>query len=342
MKKFKELSATGKIFVVILAIAFLPITLVLLSGKSLIKSIKNKKKLQSVFLAFCLLMSMSLAKYIYFNQEDKDTSKPSVENVETDTITTKNENNVEEDNTSSNNSDNKEDIANEDIELPTYKIALIDDSNIANAIRKTIHIVVDGDYTLSQLNTIAEKEALAYVSKNKVNALAIGFYENEKNIGKGYDMGRVEYVPYGEWSKAIDVKAGDYSNFKFVNYLQESISSYFTEGTSISEDKGETDVSLVKSDIEDINDGITVNTSKSKGVLTINVVESGEALFPASEVTISAYTDWCLDNIKSDIKTIDFTVKTNNGTVRALLDTDEILTDNGRYFDTNYIAENIQ
>ena len=138
MKKFKELSTTGKIFVVILAIAFLPITLVLLSGKSFINSIKNKKKLKSVFLAFCLLMSMSLAKYIYFNQEDKDTSKPSVENVETDTITTKNENNVEEDNTSSN-SDNKEDIANEDIELPTYKIALIDDSNIANAIRKTIH-----------------------------------------------------------------------------------------------------------------------------------------------------------------------------------------------------------
>ena len=84
MKKFKELSTTGKIFVVILAIAFLPITLVLLSGKSFINSIKNKKKLKSVFLAFCLLMSMSLAKYIYFNQEDKDTSKPSVENVETD------------------------------------------------------------------------------------------------------------------------------------------------------------------------------------------------------------------------------------------------------------------
>ena len=47
MKKFKELSTTGKIFVVILAIAFLPITLVLLSGKSFINSIKNKKKLKS-------------------------------------------------------------------------------------------------------------------------------------------------------------------------------------------------------------------------------------------------------------------------------------------------------
>ena len=69
--------------------------------------------------------------------------------------------------------------------------------------------------------------------------------KNQKNIGKGYDMGRVEYVPYGEWSKAIDVKAGDYSNFKFVNYLQESISSYFTEGTSISErSRGETECKL--------------------------------------------------------------------------------------------------
>ena len=77
-------------------------------------------------------------------------------------------------------------------------------------------------------------------------------------------------------------------------------------------------------------------------MLVINVVETQDAMFPANELTISAYTDWCLDNIKSDIKSIDFTVETNNGTVRALLDTSKVETSNGRYFDSNYIAKNIQ
>lgn len=248
------------------------------------------------------------------------------------------------------NNDNSDTISNieqtqsdkEDTDLPNYKVALVDDANIGNVIRETLHIVVDGDYTLEQLNTIAEKEALAYVKQNKVNALAVGFYEDENNIGKGYDMGRVEYVPYGDWAKAIDVKAGDYSNFEFVNYLQESISSSLPQGTSITEDKGETDINLVKSDIEGVNDGLDVNVTKKGDVLVINVVETQDAMFPANELTISAYTDWCLDNIKSDIKSIDFTVETNNGTVRALLDTSKVETSNGRYFDSNYIAKNIQ
>lgn len=255
----------------------------------------------------------------------------------------------EEKNTKSDNAGNNieqikpnEESVQEEIELPNYKVALVDDANIGNVIRETLHIVVEGDYTLEQLNTIAEKEALEYVEQNKVNALAVGFYEDENNIGKGYDMGRVEYVPYGEWSKAMDVKSGDYSNFEFVNYLQESISLSLPQGTSIIEDKGETDINVVKSDIESIYDGLDVNVTKESDVLVINVIETQDAIFPASEITISAYTDWCLDNIKSDIKSIDFTVETNNGTVRALLDTSKIETNNGRYFDSNYIAENIQ
>lgn len=230
----------------------------------------------------------------------------------------------------------------DNIELPNYKVALVDDANIGDVIRETLHIVIEGDYTLEQLNVIAEKEELAYAEQNKVNELDVGFYEDENNIGKGYDMGRVEYVPYGEWSKAMDVKAGDYSNFEFANYLHESILSSLQQGTSITEDKGKTDINLVKSDIEGVYDGLDVNVTKKDDVLVVNVVETQDVIFPANELTISAYTDWCLDNIKSDIKSIDFTVETNNGTVRALLDTSKIETSNGRYFDSNYIAENIQ
>ena len=229
----------------------------------------------------------------------------------------------------------------EDMEWPNYKIALIDDSNIANAIRETLHIVVEGEYNLEQLNAIAEKEALEYVKNNKVNALAIGFYEDEKNIGKGYDMGRVEYVPYGDWGRALDVKTGDYSNFEFVNYLCESRSQYFTKGTPITEDIGETDINLVKADIENLGNELNVSVTKQNDKLIISIIETEESIFEVNELNITAYTDWCLDNIKSDIKTIDFTVKTTNGTIRALLDTSEVSTSNGRYFDSGYVSENI-
>lgn len=127
-----------------------------------------------------------------------------------------------------------------------------------------------------------------------------------------------------------------------VNYLKEYISSSLPQGIDIVDDVGETDVNLVKSDIEGIYDDLKVDVSKQEGVLFIKVVENKESPLPASEFTISAYTDWCLDNIKDDIKSIDFTVNTSNGKVRAILDTSKIETSNGRYFSSNYIANNIQ
>jgi len=255
-----------------------------------------------------------------------------------------NKNDVDDNDLSTNTSAGNEQQMESDVDndLPDYKIALIDDSNIANAIRETIHIVIDGDYTLEQLESIAKKEALKYTKDNKVNALAIGFYEDEKNIGKGYDMGRVEYVPNGEWSDAINIQSGDYSNFKFVNHLEESISLKLPKGTSISEDKGETNVDLVKSDIKDINDNIKIDIDKQDDALIIKVTEVEDPILTADENTIASYTDWCLDNIKSDIKIIDFTVKMPSSSVRAMLETSKIETDNGRYYDANYIAENLK
>lgn len=156
-------------------------------------------------------------------------------------------------------------LSKEESGLPEYTLVLIDNTNVGNVIRETLHVVVEENYTLEQLYDITKKEALLYVSKNKVNALAIGFYENEDNIGNGYDMGRVEYVPYGDWTRAMDVKAGDYFTFQFVNHLTEPILSYLQKGTPVAEDKGETDVNLVKTDVESIYDGLEVKiTRKNK------------------------------------------------------------------------------
>lgn len=226
------------------------------------------------------------------------------------------------------------------MELPEYKVELIDNSNIGSVIRETIHIVVEGDYTLEELYSIAEKEALLYTKDNKVNALTVGFYREKDNIGKGYDMGRVEYVPNGELGDAVKVTTGDYSNFEFVNYLSKHME--LPQGQSIDSTSGETDLETVKNDILDVESSSIVDISKDGDTLVISIKEQEDHPFvDAEENAIATYTDWCLENIKSDITKLDISVTRPNSSVRAVLDLADMETSNGRYFDTNYIAKNI-
>lgn len=226
------------------------------------------------------------------------------------------------------------------VNLPEYKVELIDNSNIGNVIRETLHIIVEGDYTLEELEAIAKKEAISYTKENKVNALIIGFYRNKDNIGKGYDMGKVEYVPNGNLGDAINVIAGDYSDFEFVNYLEKHIE--FEKGEDIKSTVGESDLEQIKSDILDIESSSIVDINKNGDTLVINIKEQEDHPFvQADENAISVYTDWCLENIKSDISKLDICIDRPSSSVRAILDMNDMETSNGRYFDTNYIAENI-
>ena len=71
-KKFKSLKLSLKIIVGIIAIIFLPVTLLLLSIEWLIKNIKSKKKISSVisifFLLFMLLINYSFVEGIKLSQ----------------------------------------------------------------------------------------------------------------------------------------------------------------------------------------------------------------------------------------------------------------------------------
>lgn len=111
--------------------------------------------------------------------------------------------------------------AEENIKLPSYKVERVDSSEYAGAISDTLHVLVNGEYTNDDLYKIAEKEIKAYTIAHKVNAVTVGFYKSEDHVGKGYEMGYVEYVPNGNRTDALIVTAGDYSSFQFVDYLQD-------------------------------------------------------------------------------------------------------------------------
>lgn len=136
----------------------------------------------------------------------------------------------------------------------------------------------------------------------------------------------------------MNVTARDYNSFKFVNNLEESLE--LQKGKSLEETQGSTDIEQVKNDVLKVEDTSKVNVSRDGSKLIINIKEIEEHSYvDAEENAIATYTDWCLDNIKSDISEIDITVERPNSSVHAILDTNKMETDNGRYFNTNYIRE---
>lgn len=219
--------------------------------------------------------------------------------------------------------------------LPNYNISKIEDTTVGTCVRKTLHIVVNDDYSKEDLFKIAEKEINDYTMKNKVNALTVGFYESSNEIGNGYEMGRVEYVPNGVFADASTVTTGDYSTFKIVNFIEDKVN--LPKGETLQ--TGITNVEQIKKDFKDIMDDITVNITLSNDVLKVVINEpTDHPLVKADENAIGSYTDWTLDNIKDDVKTLDILIKRPSSSVRAKLDMNKMSTDNGRYFNTNYIA----
>lgn len=82
-----------------------------------------------------------------------------------------------------------------------------------------MHILIISDFTENGLFEIAKTEIKKYIKDNPVNAITVGFYTNEADIGSGYTHGKVVYAPNGSVADASKVTTGDYSTFKFSNQI---------------------------------------------------------------------------------------------------------------------------
>lgn len=124
----------------------------------------------------------------------------------------------EESNTTTANSKNEQ----SSVDLSSIKSNVVStsDSIFGPIKRITLNVVVSGDLTKEKLFELGKVLASNYIKTNKVNALSVGFYNNASEIGKGYTHGNVDYVPNGKWEDAINVKAGDYKTFKFVDHIK--------------------------------------------------------------------------------------------------------------------------
>lgn len=102
-----------------------------------------------------------------------------------------------------------------------HMVAKIDDISMANAIRLSYDVVVKEKASEEDLKVLAQYITEIAKQDKDFNALVISFYDYPEYIGKGYTLGKAEYAPQGEWSKAMDVAAGDYSSFSYNYDLRE-------------------------------------------------------------------------------------------------------------------------
>lgn len=117
--------------------------------------------------------------------------------------------------------ENEESKINQGVSNIDYQIASIDNMEEDGIVQETINIVVESeDYSNGQLYQIAQAEVLKYTEDNTVNSITVEFYTDKEHIHKGHDLGEVIYAPNGKIEDADKVKAGDYTNFKFVDNLK--------------------------------------------------------------------------------------------------------------------------
>lgn len=103
----------------------------------------------------------------------------------------------------------------------SYNIMNEQDISFGDAKRYQLSVVVYGQPTADELKDICNIIAEDYKKTNDYNALVIFLCDNKyycKNPNDGLPtLGKAEYAPEGDWSKASEVLTGDYSNFA-MNY----------------------------------------------------------------------------------------------------------------------------
>jgi hypothetical protein len=100
---------------------------------------------------------------------------------------------------------------------PKFEYVIIDKEDIStgNAVRYAWHVAVEGQPSADDLAELSELIIEDAKKEKSFNAITIGFYDYKEYYGTGYTLGKATFAPEGDWGKAADVKAGEYSKMDY-------------------------------------------------------------------------------------------------------------------------------
>lgn len=101
----------------------------------------------------------------------------------------------------------------------SYDIASIEDISISNAKRSRIRVTVDealvAGKTDEQIQSLMEYIVRSHSEAHKLNAISLFLFVEGDDTTGGATVGYCTYAPYGDFSRASEVTAGDYTTFEF-------------------------------------------------------------------------------------------------------------------------------
>ena len=95
-----------------------------------------------------------------------------------------------------------------------HSIFSTEDTSSGRYVRLSLRVVVPQDITEEGVKSVAKNIVRQITASRDVNAIYIYFYYKPVDLYK-YHIAQVVWAPYGDWSKAGDVKTGDYSKHQY-------------------------------------------------------------------------------------------------------------------------------
>ncbi len=96
----------------------------------------------------------------------------------------------------------------------SYTIEEVEDISFSECERRKVTLRTTRRLTETEVKALAETIVNQIIEDDNVNAIVIFMYDTEHTSGP-YTLASVDWVPYGEWVKAKDVKTGDYSKHMY-------------------------------------------------------------------------------------------------------------------------------
>lgn len=97
-----------------------------------------------------------------------------------------------------------------------YDIVSTDFVSFDGIWRYTIKAHVDNVLTADELASASKSILVELADSKSVDALTVFFYLRDSDAGGTYTAGMAEWIPYGDWRRAIEVRSGDHSHNEWV------------------------------------------------------------------------------------------------------------------------------
>ena len=96
----------------------------------------------------------------------------------------------------------------------SYNIVEQKDLSFSTAVRIGVRLAMNADVTQQEIEWIAQDVVSSITNQQGVNAISIGmYYSGDDYFGVARVV--VDWAPYGDWSRAIDVATGDYQYHQY-------------------------------------------------------------------------------------------------------------------------------